>query len=75
MKLNLSTSEKSTIWSFVEQYDNDNMFDSLTNSLCNVLKGIHSKIDIENIYKFWDKITNFNSLDRILFTQMEIINF
>jgi len=75
MKLILSNREKSTIWSFIEVYDGDSIYDKLTNSLSNVLKGTYTILDIENIYSFWNKIKDFTKLDRILFTQMEIANF
>lgn len=71
----LSAQEKSTIWRFIEEYDINDSYTLLTDSLSKILQGVYSSIDIENIYSFWNKISDFTILDRILFTQMEIINF
>lgn len=71
----LSAQEKSTIWRFIEEYDINDSYSLLTDSLSKILQGVYSSIDIENIYSFWNKISDFTILDRILFTQMEIINF
>lgn len=71
----LSAQEKSTIWRFIEAYDINDSYSLLTDSLSKILQGVYSSIDIENIYSFWNKISDFTILDRILFTQMEIINF
>lgn len=52
MNLNLTTSEKETIWNLLTEYDNNDKFVKLTDALANVLKNTATNNDILTIGMF-----------------------
>ena len=61
MNLNLTTSQKETIWNLLTEYDNIEKFDKLVTSLSNVLKNEAKHDDILTIGIF----INANKMNKV----------